>query len=95
MNTRKTAPGQGLRAGDADRDVVIDELGAAMSEGRLDMAEYERRLAQATTASTLAQLETLTADLPPSGRAERAKAEDAEQVRKAAETREWLDEWRY
>jgi hypothetical protein len=53
-----------LRAGDADRQVAADRLRAAHDEGRLDLAEYDRRLADAYAAVTYADLDRLFADLP-------------------------------
>ncbi len=54
-----------LRAADADRAAVADVLGAHMSAGRLTVAEFDERLAQAYAAKTYGELDRLTADLPP------------------------------
>ncbi|MFC9974560.1 DUF1707 domain-containing protein [Spirillospora sp. NPDC127200] len=84
-----------LRASDADRNTAIEQLGDALAEGALDTPEYNRRLEQAVTASTLGQLTALTADLPVS-RAALAKAENARKAAKAeADKREWRNEWGY
>ncbi len=53
-----------IRAADGDRDKVMAQLGQAYAEGRLDPAEYERRLDLAAHAVTLGELLPLTADLP-------------------------------
>ena len=53
-----------LRAGDADRQAAADRLRAAHDEGRLDLAEYDRRLAEAYAAVTYADLDRLFTDLP-------------------------------
>jgi uncharacterized protein DUF1707 len=53
-----------LRASDADRAAVADTLGAAMSTGRLTVAEYDDRLARAYAARTYGELAELTTDLP-------------------------------
>ena len=53
-----------VRAGDDDRERVAATLGAHMSAGRLTLAEYEDRLAQAYAARTFGELAELTADLP-------------------------------
>lgn len=53
-----------LRAADADRAAVADVLGAHMSAGRLTVAEFDERLAQAYAAKTYGELDELTADLP-------------------------------
>jgi hypothetical protein len=56
-----------LRASDADRDRVIELLRAAVTDGRLDPAEFDERLDAALTARTIGALAPLTADLiaPP------------------------------
>lgn len=53
-----------LRAGDADRQAAADRLRAAHDEGRLDLAEYDRRLAEAYAAVTYGDLDRLFTDLP-------------------------------
>ena len=55
-----------LRASDADRAAVADVLGAHMSAGRLDVVEYDERLARAYAARTFGELAELTTDLPAS-----------------------------
>jgi hypothetical protein len=57
-------PESHLRASDADRAAVADVLGAHMSAGRLDVAEYDERLARAYAARTYGELDELTTDLP-------------------------------
>lgn len=56
---------QDLRAADADRQAVADRLQAALSEGRLTLAEYDERLRQAYAARTYGDLDALLTDLPP------------------------------
>lgn len=57
-----------LRISDADREVAAQRLHAAMSEGRITMAELEERLGAVYAARTFAELEPPFADLPgPSG----------------------------
>ena len=53
-----------LRAGDTDREAVATALGAHMAAGRLTLAEYDERVAQAYAARTYGELAELTADLP-------------------------------
>lgn len=53
-----------LRASDADRQVVADKLRAALEEGRLDLTEYDERLAKAYAAKTYGDLNGLLVDLP-------------------------------
>lgn len=53
-----------LRASDADRDVVLAELGEHFQAGRLTADELEERTGQALQARTFGDLARLTADLP-------------------------------
>jgi hypothetical protein len=67
-----------MRVSDAERTEVVDRLSTHYSDGRLDQAEFDRRLDQAMKATTQADLDGLFADLPggaPSGRYEPAKTE--------------------
>ena len=53
-----------VRASDAERDVAAARLQAAFAEGRLDDAEFDKRMRAALTAQTRADLAELTTDLP-------------------------------
>lgn len=53
-----------IRVSDAERQAAAQRLGAAWAEGRLDDAEYDRRLASAFAAVTYGDLEQLFTDLP-------------------------------
>lgn len=53
-----------MRVADRDRQRVADRLRRAQDEGRLDLYEYDERLAAAYAARTYADLGALTADLP-------------------------------
>jgi len=53
-----------LRASNADREAVVQRLNTAFSEGRLDLAELDERVAKAYAAKTLGDLRGLTIDLP-------------------------------
>jgi hypothetical protein len=53
-----------IRVSDAERQAAADRLGAAMADGRLDMAEYDRRIALAYGAVTYDDLDQLFTDLP-------------------------------
>lgn len=52
------------RAADTDRVQVAQLLTDAAAEGLLELDDYERRLAQAYSATTYAELDRLSADLP-------------------------------
>ena len=53
-----------LLAADADRAAVADQLAAAMSDGRLTLAEFDERLTRVHAARTYGELSGLTGDLP-------------------------------
>lgn len=55
----------GLRAAHADREIVLQALGEAYAEGRLDADEFEERCDATQTARTLGDLPPLLADLVP------------------------------
>ncbi|MGH3714701.1 MAG: DUF1707 SHOCT-like domain-containing protein [Micromonosporaceae bacterium] len=68
-----------LRASDADRQKVADRLKHAVDEGRLDLGEYDERLAAAYAAKTYGELTALTGDLPgpvPAAHSQLATSED-------------------
>ncbi|GAA2788088.1 DUF1707 SHOCT-like domain-containing protein [Nonomuraea dietziae] len=52
-----------LRASDTDRDLVIEQLRAAVADGRLDPVEFDERLDAALTARTIDALAPLITDL--------------------------------
>ncbi|GAB2930338.1 DUF1707 domain-containing protein [Nonomuraea fastidiosa] len=61
-----TDPGE-LRASDAEREAVVEQLRIASVEGRLTLAELTDRTEAAYTARTHAELAMLTQDLPSGG----------------------------
>jgi hypothetical protein len=70
MSSPETPGSPALRASDADRDRVIEQLRAAVADGRLEPAEFDERLDAALAARTFDALAPLTADLAaPHGRA--------------------------
>jgi Domain of unknown function (DUF1707) len=58
--TRQTAA---TRAKDSDRNDTCTVLDSALSDGQLSMEEHRQRVATATTAATLGDLQSLVADL--------------------------------
>lgn len=58
-----------MRAGDADRDVVIGVLQDAHANGRLSLEEFGERQSQALQARFHDELDPLVADLPERGHA--------------------------
>ncbi|MEO3885735.1 DUF1707 domain-containing protein [Nonomuraea sp. B5E05] len=61
-----TDPGE-VRASDAEREAVVEQLRVASVEGRLTLAELTDRTEAAYTATTQAELTLLTQDLPTGG----------------------------
>ena len=59
------AGGDRLRASHADREQVIDTLKTAFVHGRLTRDELDARAGRALAARTRADLDALTADIPP------------------------------
>jgi hypothetical protein len=53
-----------MRAGDRDRDAVVQRLQEAFAEGRLDDEEFDQRTRAALTARLDSDLAVLTQDLP-------------------------------
>jgi hypothetical protein len=73
-----------LRAADADRHKIADQLKASLDEGRLSLDEYDDRVRQAYAARTYAELLILVADLPKPGvSAAEVSARQAAELRKA------------
>ncbi|MFD7132385.1 DUF1707 and DUF4190 domain-containing protein [Streptomyces sp. NPDC059894] len=53
-----------MLASHADRERAVDVLRAGFAEGRLQQAEFDRRVARAYEARTVGELSLLVADLP-------------------------------
>jgi hypothetical protein len=53
-----------LRAADADREQIADELRTSHAEGRLDLNEFQQRLDRCYEAKTFGDLGALVSDLP-------------------------------
>jgi hypothetical protein len=58
---------EALRAADADRHKIADQLKASLDEGRLSLQEYDERVRDAYAARTYADLLVIVADLPRPG----------------------------
>lgn len=65
-----SAPDPGLRVSDAERAEVADRLAQHYGDGRLDQAEFDKRLDQAMRAITQSDLSGLFTDLPGTDSAE-------------------------
>ncbi|MGY1803063.1 DUF1707 domain-containing protein [Blastococcus sp. SYSU D00922] len=53
-----------MRAGDKDRQRVVEQLGKHFGEGRLTVEEFDERVVRAHASVFLDELPALTADLP-------------------------------
>ncbi|MEU7008044.1 DUF1707 domain-containing protein [Streptomyces sp. NPDC046332] len=62
------APGDSLRASDADRDRIADILRDALAEGRIDAEEHSERIDAVYRAKTVGELEPIVRDLPAGSR---------------------------
>ncbi len=56
-----------MRVSDSERQAAVDRLRVAHDEGRLDLDEYDRRLAAAYASKTYGDLDQLFLDLPAPG----------------------------
>lgn len=72
-----------LRASDADRERVAQQLRQALSEGRLLTEEFEQRLEASFSARTYAQLDAVLADLPRGSPTVTGKSRELSWVRPA------------
>lgn len=83
--------GARIRAGDSDREQVVEQLGAHHADGRLDLAEFTDRMDAAYRATYLDQLDLLLADVPadvpPAGPAAGPHAGRVPRVRHASPAR--------
>jgi len=83
---RRSDPGtrRAARIGDRERELAVAHLGRAFAEGRLDLAEYDERVASAYSAKTDNDLLHLTADLPQNPASSVAPAERQSRTRDRA-----------
>ncbi|WP_225729780.1 MULTISPECIES: DUF1707 domain-containing protein [unclassified Nocardia] len=54
----------GTRASDAERERVVRLLGRHMADGRIDLAEYDQRVARVYATATREELSVVLSDLP-------------------------------
>jgi len=64
MNQQRFGTDSTLRAGDAERERIGEQLRRSHAEGRLDVQELQDRLDRCYAAKTVAELRELVADLP-------------------------------
>ncbi len=78
----RTPEAASLRAGDGDRDLVLDVLRDAYADGRIDSAEYDRRVDRALAVVMVADVQPLLVDLLPDDRPVRRRSAREEAVEK-------------
>jgi DUF1707 SHOCT-like domain len=64
-----------VRASDRDREAAVERLRSALNEGRLNVLEYDERLARAYQSVTYGELADLFVDLPAPGSSSASAAE--------------------
>jgi hypothetical protein len=79
-----------MRAADEDRRQVAEQLQTALTEGRLDLTEYDQRVREAYSAKTYADLDRLLTDLPNAAPLVPAAPAPAPIAVPANATRAWL-----
>jgi hypothetical protein len=79
MNERRE-----VRASDSDRQAAVERLRAALDEGRLNLFEYDDRLARAYQAVTYGDLADLFVDLPKPGTVSKLDAPPVAPARRVA-----------
>ncbi|MBY4129467.1 DUF1707 domain-containing protein [Rhodococcus fascians] len=84
-----------LRVSNGEREVVVNTLGQAMSEGRLTLVEYEQRLDAVWASTTRGDLAEVVHDLPAEEESAVDKPTAVDIARTTSEWREYLDEWRW
>ena len=72
-----------MRAGDKDRQRVVEQLGKHFGEGRLTVEEFDERVIRAHASVHLDELPALTADLPGDPEPHRRPARSARSARAA------------
>lgn len=82
-----------LRIGNVEREATVSRLQAALNEGRLDIGEFDERVAATYAARTTGELVPITADLPTQTPTSAAMAPPVSRPRSPAPQRhtpEWL-----
>jgi hypothetical protein len=69
-----------MRAGDKDRQRVVEQLGRHFGEGRLTVEEFDERVVRAHASVYLDELPALTVDLPRDPEPQRRPARRATRV---------------
>jgi hypothetical protein len=79
-----------VRASDQDRDLAARRLREAAAEGRIELAELDRRLTKVFDARTLGELEHVSRDLPKPSRTDTLVVDDEPSSRFAMSVFGWF-----
>src|SRR5580658_4889756 len=82
MSEHYTHPGPDLRASDADRESMAEQLRRHHADGRLDTDEFQERIDRCYDARTVGELGALTTDLPRPQEVSRRRSGAALSVRR-------------
>lgn len=80
----------GTRASDAERDRIAGELARHLGEGRLDLTEYDQRVAQVYRTTTRDELREVLADLPAAPAPKPARSRRRFPIWQRIEASAWL-----
>ncbi|WP_328397638.1 DUF1707 SHOCT-like domain-containing protein [Nocardia sp. NBC_00416] len=80
----------GTRASDAERDRIVRDLSRHMEDGRIDLAEYDQRVAQVYQTATREELTAVLADLPALSSASTMKSRSRFPIWQRIEASAWL-----
>ncbi|MFI6312005.1 DUF1707 domain-containing protein [Nocardia fusca] len=80
----------GTRASDAERDRIVRDLSRHLGDGRIDLAEYDQRVAQVYRTTTREELTGVLADLPTLAPARPATPRSRFPVWQRIEATAWL-----
>jgi uncharacterized protein DUF1707 len=89
MDETNASNGPRLRAGDAERERVVEQLREHHEAGRIDVEEFGQRMEAALSARYLDELPALTADLPGSDRDHWDRVPRGEEPRAPDEAHPW------
>lgn len=80
----------GTRASDAERDRIVRELSRHLGDGRIDLAEYDQRVAHVYRTTTREELTGVLADLPTPAPARPATPRSRFPIWQRIEATAWL-----
>ncbi|MGW1740851.1 DUF1707 SHOCT-like domain-containing protein [Nocardia sp. NPDC001965] len=81
---------KGTRASDAERDRIVHDLSRHLGDGRIDLTEYDQRVAQVYRTTTREELSDVLADLPAPATARSAQPRSRFPIWQRIEASAWL-----